>query len=273
MPYPLRGVSLAGPLKLYALLVVICISLLSVNPRIQEAIASSLSHVLLHPSRTVTNKIRMLLGVEHENEQLRLQLSEMSVEVAQLREFERENDRLRELMEFLVSFEAPEGRELVPARVVGFSERLISGYLVIDRGERDGLAVNLPVISPTGLVGKTIEVDTRRSTVATLLSRECPVAVMVSDRSEKGMLFYNGGLRCEIRYLSPLSDVAAGDEVITSGLSEIFPYGLSVGRVARVHNGAMETRAEVFLTVDPRNLEQVFVLGAQEGAHGETEVE
>jgi rod shape-determining protein MreC len=264
MPYPLRRFSLTGPLKLYAFFVLISVSLLSINPGAQRVIAESLSHILLYPSRTVTNQVRMLLGVERENEELRLSLSEASVEIARLREFERENSRLRELMSFIVSFEPPEGRELVPARVVGFTERLAAGYLVVDRGERDGLAENLPVISPRGLVGKTIEVGPRRSTVATLISRDCPVAVMISERSEKGMLFYDGGLRSEVRYLSPLSDVTPGDAVITSGLSEIFPYGLSVGRVARVNRSAMETTAEVFLTVNLRSLEQVFVLGIKD---------
>jgi rod shape-determining protein MreC len=264
MPYPLRRFSLTAPLKLYGLLAVMSISLLSVNPGVQRAIADGLSYVALYPSRAVTSRVRMLLGVESENSELRRRVSEMSMEIARLKEFERENSRLRELMDFIVSFEPPEGREIVPARVVGFTERLASGYLVINRGERDGLNVNLPVISSKGLVGKIIEVRPGRATVATLLSRDCPVAVVLIEKGEKGMLFYSGGMRCEMRYLSPLSDVAPGDAVITSGLSEIFPYGLRVGRVAKVSRSAMETRAEVFLTVGIRSLEQVFILGIEE---------
>jgi rod shape-determining protein MreC len=58
------------------------------------------------------------------------------------------------------------------------------------------------------------------------------------------------------------ADVEEGDLVVTSGLGEIFPKGILVGRVERVayEEGHLFRRIEVRPFVDFSHLEEVFVI-------------
>ena len=58
--------------------------------------------------------------------------------------------------------------------------------------------------------------------------------------------------------------IAIGEEVISSGLDQLYPKGLLVGRVAAVHEGAgLLLAIAVEPAVDFNTLERVFVLPRQ----------
>ena len=60
--------------------------------------------------------------------------------------------------------------------------------LLIDRGSRDGLRPNLPVISPEGLVGRVAEVGPSTAQVVFVGDPKCRVAVVVRETGEQGVI-------------------------------------------------------------------------------------
>jgi len=64
-----------------------------------------------------------------------------------------------------------------------------------------------------------------------------------------------------MEYVSELEDVEVGDVVVTSGLDQIYPKGVTIGVVSSVTEGDQLTK-NIYLSpeVDFRHLEEVLVL-------------
>jgi rod shape-determining protein MreC len=225
----------------------------------------------LHFARTVTSGLMSIghrvfawpLGLSNlrfENGVLREQNLRLSLELLRLREARLENTRLRELLLFRSSQDSDEN--FLAAKVVARNPARISNTILIDLGAGDGISARLPVVTADGLVGRVLEVHDHTSVVQLLLDRNCRVSAVVQRQSrsqgivtcEEGVFrFMNVGVR---------SDIEIGDVVVSSGLGDVFPGGLYIGRVEFLGEAKQELFREVILTpgVNFGNLEEVFVL-------------
>jgi rod shape-determining protein MreC len=139
--------------------------------------------------------------------------------------------------------------------------------LTISRGSSDGVALNAPVISPTGVVGRVIAVGPRAARVQVLLDRDSGVGVLIERSRVSGVVSgqvvqpETGTADLLLKYVSERADVAEGDVVVTSGFDRIYPKGLVVGRVSYVGKGSgllKEIRVEPSARFD--RLEEVLVV-------------
>ena len=66
----------------------------------------------------------------------------------------------------------------------------------------------------------------------------------------------------KLLYLPANTEARAGDQLYTSGLGEIFPRGIPVGKLTAVATapGALTTQASVKLAVNSSKLNEVWVL-------------
>ena len=207
-----------------------------------------------------------LRGVRAENAELAQRLAALELEVQGLRAAAEESGRLRALLELRA---AHPGAGLA-ARVVGRGALPWFRTLVIDRGSRQGVALDSPVIAPQGLVGRVIEVTDEAAKVQVLTDQRSGVAVLF-ERSRlpgvvSGQVGPAGAARLELRveYVAARAEVQAGDRLVTSGLDHIYPPGVVVGRVLRAAPGTglfQEVVAEP--VVDLVRLEAVLVLPPQ----------
>jgi len=138
--------------------------------------------------------------------------------------------------------------------------------LTIDKGAADGVGLDSPVISPTGIVGRVIAVGPRAARVQVLLDRDCGVGVLVERSRANGVVSgqataERGTTDLVMNYVPEQADVAVGDVVITSGFDRIYPKGLVVGRVRSVGKGSglfKDVRVEPSARFD--RLEEVLVV-------------
>lgn len=139
--------------------------------------------------------------------------------------------------------------------------------LILDKGREDGVRLNAAVISPSGVVGRVIELGPHAAKAQLLLDRSSAAGVFTERRRVTGVVMGQvaspeAGLGdLVMKYVPALADVAVEDVVVTSGFDRIFPKGLVVGRVHRV--GALSGLfREVYVTPSARfdQLEQVLVL-------------
>jgi len=87
------------------------------------------------------------------------------------------------------------------------------------------------------------------------------VAGVFQRTRAQGMVVGVGDRGCRMDYVSDLEDVAVGDVVITSGLDEIYPKGLTIGVVSSVEEGDQLTKnISIRPEVDFHQLEEVVVL-------------
>jgi len=161
---------------------------------------------------------------------LRRQVDVLKERLTGLDEVLTENTRLEKLLDFK--------RELifssVAANVIGRDPSNWNATMIIDKGRDDGVGVGMPVVNASGVVGKVVEVSTRKAKVILLSDPNFSVAALVQRSREEGLV--SGTLlgMCRMRYLSSRADIQPGDPVITSKLSSSFPEGLLIGEVLSV---------------------------------------
>ncbi len=193
-----------------------------------------------------------------ENVRLRQQVEALSQEMSRLREQALAAQRLERLLQF----RGQTPYRTAAARVIGRDPTRWFDTLVVDRGGRDGIRRNAPVVTTDGVVGRVIEVTPTTSRVLLIADSRSAVGVLVQQSREVGVVEGRGGMMLRLKYLSRTALVQVSDLVITSGLGGVFPRGLVVGRVVKVvkEEGALQQEAEVTPTVPLDRVEEVLVL-------------
>lgn len=189
----------------------------------------------------------------------RLRTEATALRLRQLRhdELDAENARLRTLLTL---------RERLPARTVGAEvvARDWNGFtrgLTIDRGRADGIERLAPVVVTRGVVGRVAGLRRGSAVVQVLTDPASSIGGVVQRTRAQGLVEGVAGGRLRLKLAASEEGVEAGDLVVTSGIGELFPKGLPLGRVLRVFppTGVFRT-AELRPLVDLPTVEEVFVL-------------
>ncbi len=152
--------------------------------------------------------------------------------------------------------------EPVAGEVVGVSASPLDRTVTVNRGSRHGVERDSPVMAATGLAGRVVAVGPGVSQIELLSASTAAVAVITSSSRTRGVVRAAAGEAGYRLHFVPVGQaVAIGEEVISSGLDELYPKGLLVGRVSAVHEGAgLLLEIAVEPAVDFDTLERVFVL-------------
>jgi rod shape-determining protein MreC len=203
-----------------------------------------------------------LRRVEVENRRLRAETERLVAAAHEAEELRQEARRLREILDL----RDQAGYPAVAARVVGRIANEGARLLLLDRGRRDGIRPNMPVITSRGTVGRIIDVAPGISKVQTIRDPNSGVAALLQRTRVQGMIVGAGEGGCRMDYVSELSQVEVGDVVVTSGLDQIHPKGTLIGVVSAIGEGEGLTKLiEVRPEVDFGRLEEVMILLKPEG--------
>jgi rod shape-determining protein MreC len=198
-----------------------------------------------------------------ENRRLEARVRQLETELQAASARAQEGARLRELLELRRAVPM----ETVAAEVVSRDGVPWFRSLTIDKGEADGVALDAPVISPTGVVGRVFALGPHVARVQVILDRDSGAGVLVERSRVPGVVSGQvsgpgtGAEDLVLEYVPERSDVAVGDVVVTSGTDRIYPKGLVVGRVRFVGKGSglfRDIRVEPSARFD--RLEEVVVV-------------
>jgi rod shape-determining protein MreC len=221
---------------------------------------------IAHRLSEVASAIRGIGGAAEKNRELRHELVRLQAELDNLRGVEEENLRLRRAFEF----RHHQPHAMIACDVIS---RNISGWwstVRIGKGKAEGIRENHAVVSPDGLVGKTIE-SSKHSTEVLLV---CDPACRISARIERANTFglvRGGGVNlrgnpvARMEFIDKDTEVRVGDEVVTSGLSGeggVFPKGVHIGYIVKVHqdDSGLFQYAEIAPSATVSLLDYVFVV-------------
>jgi rod shape-determining protein MreC len=199
-----------------------------------------------------------LIHVRQQNRNLQAQLGQMQLEEDSLAEDARQGQRLQALLGFREKYIY----KTVAAQVIGTSGTEQSEVLLIDKGSRDGIKPDMPVITPDGIVGKTRDVFARTSQVLEISDPTSGAGVMMENTRIRGVLRGDSWGQPEIVNVSPDERIRRGEPVITSGGDAIYPRGLAVGAVDRVVPDPDGTLVSVLITpaANLSKLDEVLVI-------------
>lgn len=198
-----------------------------------------------------------------ENEALKAQIADMEDEARQADSYQRENERLRELLDLTAT---REDFELVDGYIIGRSSNDWTSTLTINRGTSSGVEEGQCAITANGeVVGLVTDVGPNYATVKTILDSSLEISATIASSGYNGMVTggYTDGRKDLMRmdYLPSASVIRNKDQVVTSG-STVYPRNLILGYV--VDAGFDDTGVAKFALLEPAveigRLEQLFIL-------------
>jgi rod shape-determining protein MreC len=271
----------------FVVLIIACLALLTVSFRQTEsgpvhsvrqagvAILSPLQSwgaAAAKPFQDGYNWVRTLLSAHNDAERLQKELQELQGEAVKLREQAEENERLRALLDFQDKGTFPSGTEFQVARVVGKSPTRWEGWVEINLGSADGIAVDDVVVGATpnatdslagkGLVGKVVEVYSHTAKVQLITDAESSVAAKIQGSRAEGIVEGSISAKLIMDYVDRDLEVDPKLIVVTSGYGGVYPPDIPIGIVANVGEEDVNIYKEIEVEsfVDFRVLEEVMVL-------------
>jgi rod shape-determining protein MreC len=171
-------------------------------------------------------------SVMQENDALRAENANLSVEVARLTTVREENEELEKLL----GYTKQQKKTPVIARVLARTPEAGTHTILLDRGSDDGLAPDMPVVASSGvLIGKIFKVE-RTTAIALLLTdtRSRVGASVQNSTRTQGVVQGKRGLSLEMRLIPQNEELTTGDMIVTSGIEPMTPRGLLIGRITAV---------------------------------------
>jgi rod shape-determining protein MreC len=198
-----------------------------------------------------------LVNTNQKNQQLTYEVDELRIRLqASMRERD-ENQRLREILNL---------REKLPLKLVagevigGTAKAPISRIISINRGAKDGVDAQMPVVTPSGVVGMVIEASPMSAKVQLVSDVSSSIGAMLSRNNTAGILSGTGTELCLLKYLPLNADIKVNDAVVTSGQDGIFPEGFPIGKVTKIVKEELYLSAEVTLYQSSAALKEIVVL-------------
>ena len=153
---------------------------------------------------------------------------------------------------------------LLPAKVVSNSLRRPDNLLTIDRGRADGVLPDMGVVSGTGLVGVVYMAGEHYSVVMPLLNVHSRVSCAIRNHGYFGYMSWDGSSATDafMEDVPRHAQFDTGEWVETSGYSDIFPPGITIGQITAIGNSAdgLSYRLCVKLNTDFSTLREVSII-------------
>ncbi|MCF6247871.1 MAG: rod shape-determining protein MreC [Desulfobacula sp.] len=193
-----------------------------------------------------------------ENVDLKRQLSNAIDIKNRYEELELENARLRKFVNFTGS--VPEN--YVAAQIIARDPSPWFKTVMIDKGVSDGLVKGDPVLVSEGIVGQIIKVSSNSSRVLLITDRNSAVDALIQNSRVRGIVKGSNENNCLFVYTLRKDEVKKGEMIISSGLDQVFPKGLKIGKileVTKVHSQLFQD-ITIETSVDFDKIEEVLVL-------------
>ena len=246
----------------------VCIIILTVSHNYSQDDVRSVFLNLLYPFQKLTssayksgvNLKRAILSVREmcsKENALEREIESLSLEIRLLRSLRRENKKLRELLAIKNKY----NYQIIFAEIIAGDITSLYDSVIIDKGEKNNIEKNMPVMTARGIVGITQDVGAYSARVITILNPNCKLGVFVGKNSVRGVMQGKGDY-CIIKYISAEENIEVGNRVYTSEGGGIDPEGIKVGRVFRIDKKTHDIFQIVYVLpyVNIRNLDRVAVI-------------
>ncbi len=206
-------------------------------------------------------QIRSLLS---ENESLKAQIDELTIANTILQQERYELTTLRDLYQLDSQYE---GYEKVGARIIAKDAGNWFHSFVIDKGEEDGISIDMNVIAGSGLVGRVVDVGPNWAKVTSIIADNSNVSGKVLATSDHLVVsgdleLYGSGVIKFEKLVDSADKVVEGDKIVTSNISDKYLPNILIGyiNVLNVDANNITKSGQLTPAVDFEHLEEVLVI-------------
>ena len=202
--------------------------------------------------------VRSMKQLEEETLLLREKNIQLTLKMKSMLRANEEYDSLLTLLEL----KEDSNLELIAANVINSGSSSNLSSITLDIGRNHGIKVGQAVLVPEGIIGKTVVVGNTSSIVQVLNDVNFRLSVRILPSGNIGILRYLKDDICEIRELQKNAQISIGDNVVTSGYSQIYPKSLPVGEVIEVldERGSFQKVAKVRIRSNLGSLLHAFII-------------
>ena len=153
---------------------------------------------------------------------------------------------------------------MLPAKVVNSTLNRPDNLITIDRGRRDGIRPDMGVVSGMGLVGVVYMVGDHYSVLLPLVNTHSRVSCAIRNHGYFGYMSWDGSSTTDafMEDVPRHAQFKTGEWVETSGYSDIFPPGITIGQITAIGNSAdgLSYRLRVKLNTNFSTLREVSII-------------
>lgn len=200
-------------------------------------------------------------NLQQENQELKQKNSQLEQALRELEVVRSENATLKEYVNLKDKYI---DYETIPAYIIQKDISNYSNTMIINIGSKDGIDVNMPVISDQGLVGHIISVTDTTAKLQTIIDTASTTSCVIS--TSRDMMIVRGTLnekaQLKATFIPTEATVLEGDKIETSGLGGIYPKGIHIGTIKQVVStkNITDRYAIIQTAVDFSKLETVLVI-------------
>ena len=209
--------------------------------------------------KNLTNSIFLIGQFENQIHQLEKEKENLLGQVNQLNEVVRENQFLKKQ----IGLSTSQPQELILANIIGREPSGLGEYILINKGEKDGIQEKFIVITAGNLlVGQVIETTKSFSKIRLILDQSSRINALIQESGLTGLIEGGNDLNLNITLLPQGENIESGQSIVTSGLAGIFPPGLLIGLVEEIlsSDAQISQKAKIRPAVNFFHLDKVFVI-------------
>ena len=202
-----------------------------------------------------------------ENESLKQRVSQLEVALQRERALAGQTKVLQEMLD--LKTDTPFAT--TPAMVIASAASPEFRTMTLDKGSSQGLAADMAVLAPAGVVGRVELPTPRAAKVQLIIDRNAAAAGLVERSRAQGVVIGTGTDQMRFEYVPGTADLKVGDRVVTSGMDGIYPKGFVLGQIESIQRSAGEfSNVLIRPAVNLSALETVLVVtSATEGPKAE----
>lgn len=221
-------------------------------------------------TRNTFNSAKELRKLKKDYEALVAQLENYEEMQRTNADIRKENERLKEQLNFAVNME----EKNIPAQIISRDLDNFYSYLTINKGSLNGIKKNMPVVAyqngMNGLVGKVVEVGPLTCQVMPIYNINCLVSARIKNTREIGLISGRGDpdLPLSMQYIKKrtIDSLHYGDIIVTSGENDNYMKDVPIGTISEITTVDYNSSLNIDLTpiIDFSKLEIVFVVNQKE---------
>lgn len=140
---------------------------------------------------------------------------------------------------------------IVSSTVINRNANYWSNELTINKGSRDNIKVGMAVIDNRGLIGKIDKVGLNTSIVKLITNNsngnKISVKIGTGDNSINKILEVDENNNLVIFGIDNNYEVKLGDIVTTSGLSDLYPSGIMIGKIEKIEDDKFGISKKIYI--------------------------
>lgn len=227
-------------------------------------------HFVVDGVQNTFNSVSELRKLKRDYNELVLKLENYEQMQRTNADIRKENQRLREQLDFSVSMD----EKNIPAQIIARDLDNAYAYITINKGAVNGIKKNMPVVAfqngNQGLVGKVVSVGSFTSQIMPIYNLNNIVSVRIQNTRDLGLVNGMGSQDnpLEMQYIRKrvADQLRYGDIIVTSGENDNYMRDIPVGTISKISSEAYSSTLDIELTpiIDFARLETVIVVNQKE---------